>query len=103
MYRGTSPTFRIRLNNESIPLDLIKTLWITIRSNQNEVTKELKDCEMIESEHIIQFKLSQEDTLSLSTGEAQIQLRILMQDGTAMATPIKRLAISNILKEGVIQ
>lgn len=53
----------------------------------------------------LQKKLSQEDTLKLQQSEfktAEVQIRVRMKSGDALASDIMRLHVGRILKEGVI-
>jgi hypothetical protein len=48
--------------------------------------------------------LTQEETLSLKASPSTVmQMRFLMDDGQAMATPIVKVPVEAILKEGVIE
>lgn len=51
---------------------------------------------------IIVFKLTQNDTLIFKAGDAIIQVRILLNDGTALACLESSVEIADINKEGVI-
>jgi hypothetical protein len=53
-------------------------------------------------EKTISVILTQEETLIFSAGDVNVQARILTIDGYAFATPIKKLPINSILKDGVM-
>lgn len=46
--------------------------------------------------------LSQDDTLALKEGEAVFQIRLLLQDGTALATIASKVEVKPVYKNGVI-
>ena len=50
----------------------------------------------------IVFNLTQDETLSLSSGNVEIQVRFIDGDGTAQATEIKSIPVLPILFEEVI-
>lgn len=106
MKRGTTPT---------IPLEVDKdvsdgwTLYATFRSGMHNVTLEndRMDIELepaTETEQaktLITVTLTQEETLALGVGNAEVQIRGI-KDGTAFATDIQHVEVGRILKDGVI-
>lgn len=99
MRRGTTPTLKIKV--KGIAITQLKTVYITIRQGQKELTKTNNDIE-IEDGNVISVFLSQEDTLKFFGGHVDIQLRAVTCNGVAVASDIKRIPIGRILKEGVI-
>lgn len=99
MIRGTTPTICFKL-----PFDdgQIAELWLTISQRGQEVlTKEKPDMTYDGEKYSI--KLTQEDTLKLDDDQyAEIQLRIRTASGDAIASRVKRIAVEEILKDGVI-
>lgn len=102
MYRGTTPTLYLELETE-LDLSNIAEMWVTFKSPTVEVTKTLSNNEItFDSEtNTVTVVLSQEDTLSLYNGEAEVQIRFKIND-LAYATDIAKVDIQKILKEGVI-
>ena len=49
----------------------------------------------------IEITLTQQETLSLGVGNAEVQVRAI-HDGTAIATDIQTVDVGRIIKEGVI-
>lgn len=99
MFRGTTPTFTFSL---PIDTDQIAEAWITIKQANILINKTLADCEVAETS--LSVTLSQEETLSLSSGfQTCIQLRVLLNSSTALATPIYTVDTQQILKDGVIE
>lgn len=99
MIRGTTPTFTFNL-----PFDVsnVKAAYITIRSKRVEIEKGLEDCTLDGT--TITTTLTQEESLMLPRSkQAQIQLRVLTQNGTALATSIFTVQVEDVLKEDVIK
>lgn len=108
VYRGTNPCIVLKIKtkkNFDIDFDDINKLYVTFKGKlgSNEVTKEKSDVFFDNENKKIYVPLTQEDTLKFSTGNVDIQARILMRNGSAIATTIvKDYPIKKILKEGVI-
>lgn len=99
MIRGTTPTLEFTL-----PFDVstLMLAYITFsQSGAEKVEKTLDDCEKNGNKLIV--KLTQEDTLALSSGDhTEIQIRAKTFDGEAIASNIIRDRTDRILKDGVI-
>lgn len=104
MIRGTTPSLKISLDYKRTDLAVV---WITISQDGRPIiNKDLDDegVEIIDTEDgsQITLTLTQEDTLALTTGPAELQVRALMVDDTAAASNIARLSVTRILRDGVI-
>lgn len=100
--RGTTPTININVKSE-IDLALISVIWVYITQNNRVVIdKELKDCRIDVENRIISLDLSQDDTLNLKVGEGLFQIRLLLTNGTALATKASRISVEEVYKDGVI-
>lgn len=99
MIRGTTPTHRF-----TIPIDaeLVKEVRITYEQDGKLlVEKTEKDCTI--EEKTLSVKLTQEDTLKFSSKKkADLQVRILTTNDTALATEILKLEIEDVLNEEVL-
>ena len=97
--RGTTPTHTFEL-----PFDasLIRNLWIIYAQNGVEILKKEKaHCTL--SGNTITAKLTQKETLLFNPARrAQIQVRLLLNDGNAPASNIIEVPVSNSLSEEVI-
>ena len=105
--RGTTPSIEVTVKTQSSSLDLhtITQIWLCISQQYGKikVEKDMTNVVDIDYDHNkIFFKLTQEDTLNLKAGDATIQIRILLQDGTALATVGETIEIADTNKEGVI-
>lgn len=106
MRRGTTPTITLTVDKD---ISDGWTLYATFRSGMRNVTLE-NDRMTIELEPatetegdktLIAVTLTQEETLSLGVGNAEVQVRAI-KDGTAIATDIKTIDVGRIIKDGVI-
>ena len=99
MRRGTTPTLTLTVDSDIHDW----TMYVTLSNGGNQLT--LEDDSLVKilngSQTVIEFVLSQEQTLAFSTGTVEIQIRAI-KDGVAIATDIQRLPIDRIIKDGVI-
>lgn len=103
MIKGTTP--RLHYN---LPIDttIIKAAEIVLQyvDNAKTVTIErtLAECEV--GENSISAVLTQEETLALpAPAIAKVQLRILTNDGTTLATLPYEVTVKELLKESVLE
>ena len=105
MRRGTTPTITLTVDKDVSTW----TLYATFRSGMHNVTLENDrmtvelepKTETEEAKTLITVTLTQEETLSLGVGNAEVQVRAI-KDGTAIATDIKNIDVGRIIKDGVI-
>ena len=99
MRRGTTPELTFTLPFE---ISTIRTIWVTFSQKGKEVfTADNSKCEMNGNE--VKVNLSQRDTLRLtSDAPLEIQVRVLTDIGTALASNVIRTTVNRILKEGEI-
>jgi len=89
MIRGTIPTLEFALPFE---VDLIAEAYVTISQNQSVVIDKSLS-ELTCAGKTLTVKLSQEDTLKLHQSEfktAEVQIRVRMKSGDALASDIMR-------------
>lgn len=102
LIRGTTPTIQITVQTE-IDLHQVAEVWIYIsQQNKVKVDKQLEDVTFDYEERQMSVTLSQDDTLELKEGEALFQIRLLLQNGTALATLASDIEVAPIYKGGVI-
>ena len=97
MYRGTTPTHVF--TDLPAKRDEIESLWISYAQKGKEVFTLGKGAVNFISDNAIEVTLSQERTLSLSKGRVEIQMRLLLTDGTALASEAVSLPVGEILME----
>ena len=101
MYRGTTPTLTFGL---PFATDNIKSLYITFVDKNDSIVleKDIASCTL--SGKSVSVTLTQEETLALEgRSETRIQLRVLDNNGTALASDIITVQVKEILKDGVIE
>ena len=99
--RGTTPAISLRVN-----ADLTEwAVYVAIRNGKSRVIVDGDRLTMryADGKTAIEFSLTQEETLALSTGSSSVQVRAVNAHGVAVATDIERLPIDRIIQEGVIE
>lgn len=101
MRRGTTPFLPIKTDQDLSKMDYIV---VTIEdSTGTEVSVDNKSGMMTVKSTEVTVKLTQEQTLSLSEGELQIQVRASDATGeNAIASNIMYGQLDDVLKDGVI-
>lgn len=101
MYRGTTPTHIFT----DLPAnrDDISDLWISYAQKGEEVFSVSISAIKFIADNAVELTLDQNKTLSLSKGRVEIQMRILLADGTALASEVVSLPVKEILREGAIE
>ena len=108
LIRGTTPTIEITVKNE-LDFSTIQQVWVYISQQKKTKVDKLISDVIFDAEHSkISVTLSQEDTLALKSNEntniaTLFQLRLLLNDGTALATVAKEVEVIEIYKEGIIE
>lgn len=102
LIRGTTPEIEITVKTE-IDLHQAAEVWIYIsQQNKVKVDKKITDVTFNYEDRMMTVRLSQEDTLGLKEGEALFQIRLLLLDGTALATLAQKVVVKQVYKEGEI-
>ena len=100
--RGTTPTILINIK-DNLDMDNIQQVWVYIsQQNKVKVDKQIADIQIDTEKKQISVKLTQEDTLALKAGEGFFQIRVLLNDGTALATVANKILVVEIYKDGVM-
>lgn len=99
MIRGTTPTHIFEIPFDS---SLLKRVQITYtQAGQNLVVKNIEDCVLDGCS--ITVKLTQEETFKFSHKKnVEVQIRVLTNDDTAMATTIREVPIGRVLNDEVL-
>jgi hypothetical protein len=98
MYRGTTPQFVFKF-----PFDVseFSVLYVTFgQGSGRKIDKTLSDSTV--DGDTLTVKLTQQETLSMSPGTVNVQIRAKKPDGTALASNIVSLNVKNIIKGGGI-
>ena len=100
MIRGTTPDFLLTVNADLVD----KAVFVTISQPRTRLTLTGDDLGIASdgTNSVIQIRLTQKQTLALSVGKADIQVRFIDENGIARATEIKTLDVTRVLLERVI-
>lgn len=98
MKQGTTPTHRFVL---PFALDEIEEVEITYCQNGREILKKHMDNCTLE-EKTISTTLTQEDTFEFQEGSVEIQIRVKTNDGTTLASDIKKVSCKRCLSDEVL-
>lgn len=100
MKRGTTPTHTFTLPFDVDIIDKVRILYA--QGGTLKLKKENADTTM--AGNTISVALTQEDTLLLQSGKTvDIQLRVLTNDGNALASDIIRVFVETLLENEVLQ
>ena len=105
MIRGSTPDYILRFNGYDLT---DKRIYITIKQRGKELTKTNEDVDISVDTSgqtplsTVAFSLSQQETLALVEGHADIQCKIIDSTGHVDPTDIKPLTIGRALLERVI-
>ena len=101
--RGTTPSITITVTNEDIDLSTVSQVWVYIaQQNKPKVDKDIDDVVIDPENKTIVLRLEQTDTLNLRAGDAYFQIRMLLEDTTALATIAQKLTVVDVYKNGEI-
>lgn len=101
MRRGTTPYIEIKTDQDLSKMDYV--VFTIEDSTGAEVSVDNKSGMMTVKDNLVTVKLTQDQTLALSEGEVQMQLRASDSDGTsAVASSIMYGQLDDVLKDGVI-
>lgn len=111
MIRGTTPDFILEIPGWDLT---DKTVFVTLSQGVRKITKSNDELDIRwvdvtpegpddpDHQTEIGFSLTQQDTLMLTVGGGEIQVRFIDENGEAEATDIQPVSISRVLLEGVI-
>ena len=97
--RGTTPTIKYTFSVVD-PADFSEAILTIKDSRKQEKLRKTLDTATVGTDYV-EWTLTQEETLSLGVGNAEVQVRAI-KDGTAIATDIKNIDVGRIIKDGVI-
>lgn len=106
--RGTTPTIEITIKNE-LDFSTIQQVWVYIAQQKKpKVDKQISDVVFDTENSKISVTLSQDDTLALKANDNSnldtlFQIRLLLNNGTALATVATSVTVIEVYKDGVIE
>ena len=101
MRQGTTPTYTLTISGYDLT---DKTVFVSVKVRGKLIVLDGNRLSIGYENGVsaIVFALTQEETLSLGTGQGEVQVRFIAADGTAKATDIKPITVERILQPGVI-
>lgn len=100
MIRGTTPTHTFRLSIETSSIIEVRITYVQLGKTVIEKTEE--DVRM--GEKSISLTLTQEESLEFRAGsEVEVQLKVLTNVGTVLASPVISLNVGKILNTEVLE
>ena len=98
MIRGTTPTFELKITDNTVDLTQATNVYATFAQWGKTITKTGEDIDVSAQQVDVYF--SQADSLSFSSGTIEIQLNWTYTDGSRAATNIIKVVIGdNLLPE----
>lgn len=102
MIRGTTPTFKLMLNDETVDLTQALNVYATFRQGSKQIDKSGEDLEVSANE--VDVYLSQSDTLTFNSGDVmEVQLNWTYVDGRRACSNIIRVNVGKNLIGSVIE
>ena len=101
MRQGTTPAYTLTISGYDLT---DKTVFVAIKERGKMLVLSGNRLSIAydDGTSAIVFSLTQEETLALPTGQAEVQVRFIDSQGTAKATDIKAITVERILQPGVI-
>ena len=101
MVRGTTPTFQLKITDDSVDLTQALNVYATFKQLGFQIDKSGEDIEVYEKQ--VDVFLSQEETLQFAEGNVEVQLNWTYADGTRAATRIKQIDVGKNLIGRVLE
>lgn len=100
MIRGTTPTHTFRLSIETSTITELRITYVQLGKTVVEKTE--NDVKL--GEKSISLTLTQEESLEFRAGsEVEVQLKVLTNVGTVLASPVISLTVGKILNTEVLE
>lgn len=98
--RGTTPYIEISLHG--VDISEIANVWIDIEG-KTSLRFSYSKGEIVIEEDKVKIHMSQEETLALNAGYASMGVRVLMNDGEALAlAEVEEIKVKEVVGGGVI-
>lgn len=103
MYQGTTPALVLRVKDK----DLTEaTIFASISTGKTNVfTKTGSDLTVTtdDGDTLVVMTLTQNETLKLNTGDAEVQIRYIDGDGLAWATTKAKVRVKDVIYRNIIE
>lgn len=101
MIKGTTPTFKLILDDETVDLTLAQNVYATFRQKDKIITKTGTDIVVSRDEVDVYF--TQEETLSFQYGKIEVQLNWTYSGGLRACSTIITVDVGHNLIERVLE
>lgn len=101
MIRGTTPTFQLTINDETVDLTSADNVYVTFADKCWSITKTGEDLDV--STNQVDVYLSQEETLSFPKGNVYVQINWTFDNGKRACTTIASVKVTKNLIERVLE
>ena len=101
MIRGTTPTFKLTIADQSVDLTDATNVYATFQQRNSTLTK--TGASLTVTEHEVDVYLTQAETLAFSSGGLEIQLNWTYSGGERACTNIVRINIGDNLVPEVLE
>lgn len=106
IYRGTTPSITLNITGVDLTDAAVwPTVIVTVENGhkKKDVTRDKLTVAKTDAGCTLTFKLTQNQTLALSVMlPVHVQLRAKDADGDAIASPLARIEVSDVIKDGEI-
>ena len=99
--RGTTPTYVLTFNDDTLDLTAANNVYVTFKKNSKTLTKTGEDITVAEKQ--IEVYLTQQETLSFSTGGVKVQANWTTVGGRRASSEVVTVGLSEQLLEKVIE
>lgn len=113
MIRGTTPTFQLKIVDETLDLRLARNIYATFQQADNTLTKTGEDLVLTVTEETVEetttytnqvdVYLSQEESLSFKAGNIYAQMNWTYADGNRACTNIISIKVGSNLIGSVLE
>ena len=100
MIRGTTPTFRFTINDDSVDLTQVDNVYVTFNQGLYSTTKTGEDIEV--SARQVDVYFSQSESLKFKPGSVETQLNWTFDDGKRACSNIVKVAVGKNLVGSVL-
>lgn len=101
MIRGTTPTFQLKINDESVDLTTADNVYVTFAYMKWSLTKTGDDLDVYAQE--VDVYLSQTETLSFPKASVDVQINWTFDNGKRACTTIASVKVTKNLIERVLE
>ena len=103
MYQGTTPALVLRVKDK----DLTEaTIFASISTGKTNVFTKTGDDLLVvkdDDDTLVTMTLTQNETLKLNAGDAEVQIRYVEADGNAWATTKAKVRVKDVIYRNIIE